>query len=80
MVLISESLANQDQKTSCTSRINIIAYPPRPATFIDFPQIQEKFPEYNLNNSDDLLKAWARGEKFNDAYLPPSAYIPIATT
>jgi len=65
--------------SSCTQYVNIIAYPPRPAldipTFIEKPgepETQCTFPE--------LLELWASNQIGEGEYLPPSAYIPIATT
>ena len=49
-----------------TPYVNIIAYPPRP----------ELGP---LTVTSDQLESWASGAH-KDRYLPPSAYIPIATT
>jgi hypothetical protein len=65
---------------SYTKYINIIAYPPRPETFIDLPEVKEDDPNYEFyKDRDSLLRCWASGHDFGD-YLPPSAYIPIATT
>jgi hypothetical protein len=59
--------------------INIIAYPPRPETFIDLREGNQNYDLYK--DRDSLLKAWASGcENPENPYLPPSAYIPIATT
>lgn len=49
-----------------TPYVNIIAYPPRP----------ELGP---FTVTEDQLKSWASGGH-SDRYLPPSAYIPIATS
>ena len=59
--------------------INIIAYPPCPETFIDLLEPGDDGYTDDFKDRDSLLEAWASGKKFGD-YLPPSAYIPIATT
>jgi hypothetical protein len=73
--------ASNNPDNPYTKYINIIAYPPRPETFIDLPEVTAGDLDYDAyKDRDSLLRAWASGNKLKGGYLPPSAYIPIATT
>jgi hypothetical protein len=85
IVRASNNEVTNNERKEYAGYINIIAYPPRPETFIDLPDLKlgDKGYDPRLKNRDSLLEAWASGETFENSkskYLPPSAYIPIATT
>lgn len=63
--------SDKGTESSYARYINIIAYPPRPHDVVDLPD--------DFKNFQDMLKQWAGGYD-SGSYLPPSAYIPIATT
>jgi hypothetical protein len=59
--------ASEEDATTYTGYINIIAYPPRP-----------QLSDYTV--TEQQLIDWASNTNDTGDYLPPSAYIPIATT